>query len=67
MRWTSRIRSATAWLGLLATGCTQIEDTAPGATVLAKVGSTSITSDDLDRVSERFGTDGASDTDEWRR
>jgi hypothetical protein len=31
------------------------------------VGSISITSEDLDRVSERFGTDGASNADEWRR
>lgn len=39
----------------------------PGATELASVGSISITSEDLDRVSERFGTDGASNADEWRR
>ncbi len=67
MRWTRGIRSATAWLGLLATGCSQSEDSAPGATELASVGSISITSEDLDRVSERFGTDGASNADEWRR
>lgn len=67
MRWSRGIRSATAWLGLLAVGCSQNEDLASGATELARVGGISITSEDLDRVSERFGTDGASTVDEWRR
>ena len=59
------LRTVAGLCWLLIAGCTGVEETGSSAT-LATVGDIEITSDDLDRVAERFGTDGASDTKAWR-
>ena len=59
------LRTAVGLCCLLIVGCTGVEETGRSAVALATVGDIEITSDDLDRVSERFGTDGASDTEAW--
>ncbi|HJP31222.1 MAG: hypothetical protein QF689_07875 [Candidatus Latescibacteria bacterium] len=51
---------------LLLVGCADGKEDAKIVPALATVGDVAITGDDLDRVSQRFGTDGTSGTDAWR-
>jgi hypothetical protein len=67
MMWTKPLRAGLSLACLLTVGCNTAEKQEPQASVLATVAGHKITSADLDRVSARFGTDGTSDREQWRK